>query len=110
MDLNYVLLWISAASAILGIFTIAQQQSAERRPWIITFAVLLASTAFGALLYPSYAGYVSGSIYLLFVLVPIRAGAALRNRMLQQKYSAARRIAGFMRWIQPFGRWRDSLR
>ncbi|HXI84508.1 MAG TPA: rhomboid family intramembrane serine protease [Verrucomicrobiae bacterium] len=57
---------------------------------------------------PKVAGYVAGSLWILFILVPSLAGRSATHAGLRQDYQRAERFANFARWLHPTDGWRQQ--
>lgn len=107
MDQNSVYLPLAAFSSLV-LFV----RAIRGRAWGWAFAtgLVLALAGAGALLFPSYAGYVAGSIWLLFVALP-SIGQGLVGRLgNRQRYADAARLASVLRFLHPADGWWERPR
>jgi rhomboid protease GluP len=57
---------------------------------------------------PKVAGYVAGSLWTLFILVPSLAARNATRASLRQDYRRAERFANLVRWLHPADGWRQQ--
>ena len=107
MDQNSVYLPLAAFSSLV-LFVRAVRGRAWG--WAVATGVVLLVAGAGALLFPARAGYVAGSIWLLFVAIP-SIGYGLVGRLgNRQRYADAARLASVLRFLHPADGWWDRPR
>ena len=110
MDLNYVLKWICGVWALMGLARTARSRSSAARGWIWRFALLLAMLVVGEFLFPDLNGYVTGILFLIAIVLPMKLSEMINRRVLQQQYASAYRMTRYFGWLlRPFARWRLDL-
>ena len=105
MDLNRLLIWFTAASALLLLYRAIQ---ARRKGWATASFLVLLVTAATATARPGIGGYVGGGALGLFILLPLFGYRLLTRWTLEQKYGAAWRLASALRWLHPADGWWES--
>ncbi|MGK7927732.1 MAG: rhomboid family intramembrane serine protease [Spirulina sp.] len=103
MNLNQLLIW----TICLSCFSFLVRTLLERsgRGWSIASGGILFIT--GALFYltPHLAGWVGGSLWVLFLIIPVFACARVNQLIYQERYRKARRLAYYLRWLHPADGW-----
>ncbi len=100
LDFNHLLLFIACASPLV-VLARAWRRPRLKRPWQFAALAVLAITALAFFLVPGRAGFVGGSAWLLFLLLPaigLRQAAELASK---QRFASARRLLGFLRFLHP---------
>jgi len=104
MNLNYLLEWFVVSSCIVLLFRAIR---ARRLGWSIVAAGVLAATLAMLAWRPSVAGYVGGGALALLVLIPLFGYRLVLRWMVQQRYTATRRVAACLRILHPADGWRE---
>lgn len=76
--------------------------------WLAVFLVILTLSITGWLLEQRVLIYIAGGMWLVFVLLPGLLARFYQRRMLEQRYSAARRLARIISWLHPIDGWRQQ--
>ncbi|MBD1866205.1 rhomboid family intramembrane serine protease [Cyanobacteria bacterium FACHB-471] len=97
MDLNVILIQLVSFSCILLLL----RASRLPRGWVIVSAIILLVLAGAYYVAPSWAGFVSGGLWALLILLPIVGFAQVNRLVSQERYSQARRLAMGLRWLHP---------
>jgi membrane associated rhomboid family serine protease len=107
MDQNSVYLPLAAFSALV-LFIRGLRQRAWG--WVAATGLVLVVAGAGLLFFPDRAGYVAGGIWLALVAIP-SIGYSLIGRLgNRQRYRAAARLAGALRFLHPMDGWWDRPR
>lgn len=101
MDLNYLLEWFVGVTTIAGLIRLLRFHSRGRSGWAVTFAVTLAILLLGLLFFPSSAGFVSGSFWIVFVLGPSVLYRYVQRNIYRQRFNTAYRFAIAAKWLHP---------
>jgi rhomboid protease GluP len=109
MDLNHIALWLAGLPAATLFWKSAR---APHRPigWMVVSALVLLVALVGFFVVPEYAGYLAGTLALLFILLPNwlhNAAARASNRFL---YRRARRLFTLAAFLHPLDGWLDMPR
>lgn len=102
LDLNHILLFIACISPLILLGQTLRRGGLYRAWRLASFTVLLV-TGVSWIVEPETAGFVGGGAWLALVLVPaigLRKAADLAS---QQRFAAARRLAGTLRFLHPAG-------
>lgn len=102
MDLNYILIWMVGAFALVVLVRLTRTVGEMARGWILVQGALLALLGAGLLWFPRLAGYVAAAAWLLWVLVPSQGLRLVWRWTMQRRYAAALRLACLLRWLHPF--------
>ena len=107
MDQNSVYLSLAAFSSLV-LFV----RALRRRAWGWAFAtgIVLVVAGVGELFFSSSAGYVAGGIWLGLVAIPSLGYGLIGRLGNRQRYAAAARLAGILRFLHPMDGWWDRPR
>jgi rhomboid protease GluP len=97
MDLNVILIQLVSFSCILLLL----RASRLPRGWVIVSAIILLVLAGAYYVAPAWAGFVSGGLWALLILLPIVGFARVNRLVSQERYSQARGLAMGLRWLHP---------
>ncbi|MFW6162116.1 MAG: rhomboid family intramembrane serine protease [Planctomycetota bacterium] len=107
MDLNYVLIWVVGAAALV---LLVRAVLARRLGWV-TAAGLVGGVLVGAVTaLPQAGGYVGAGAFAVVVVLPLFGYRLVLRRTFQQEYGRARRLASVVRWLHPADGWRELPR
>lgn len=98
MDLNSLLLWMAGTSCLVSLLT-ALRRSPRAKGWIFVSLVILLTGGAAFWLRPEIAGFVAGTLWILFVLIPALALRSAGRWGLRQRYERAiwpARLAGIL--------------
>jgi rhomboid protease GluP len=73
--------------------------------WLVVSGLILALLMTTFVLVPEWAGWISGGIWALFVVVPLLGFAHVTQLCYQERYGQARRWAEGVRWLHPADGW-----
>jgi rhomboid protease GluP len=81
-----------------------------RRPrlphgWVLVSSGILAVLAITFLLVPDLAGWISGGLWGLLVLLPLVGFTQVNRLFYQERYHLARRLSLCLRWLHPVDGW-----
>lgn len=109
MDLNQLLFWTVYLSCITFVFRAMRAASANPSPqsrgWAFVATAILGLTLMFSYLFPAWAGLIGGSLWVLFLLVPLFGFAHVNQLISQECYGAARRWTLVLRWLHPIDGW-----
>ncbi|NJN90143.1 MAG: rhomboid family intramembrane serine protease [Leptolyngbyaceae cyanobacterium SL_5_14] len=97
MDLNVILIQLVSFSCVLLLL----RASRLPRGWVIVSAIILLVLAGAYYFAPAWAGFISGGLWGLLILLPIVGFAQVNRLVSQEKYSQARGLAMGLRWLHP---------
>lgn len=103
MDLNFLLLLIVCISCVS--FVLRTLLLKHNRGWAYIAGSILSITI--ALLYvaPQWAGLIGGSLWALFLVLPLVGFAHVNVLIIQERYRDARRLVTYLRWLHPVDGW-----
>jgi len=102
MSLNYILIWMVGVSCAAVLVRGLRLSASHYRGWLLVHGLLLLWLGAGLLWFPSAAGYASATAWLIFVLTPSLAMRLVWRWTMQQRYTAAFRLAHLLRLLHPF--------
>jgi rhomboid protease GluP len=105
IDLNHILLFLAAASALILLGRIIRLRNPRNRGWKSAAIIVLIVCGLGTLVIPAVAGYVGGIFWALLLVLPSVAERRIDDALLAQRFAAARRIAIVRQIFHP---WNDS--
>jgi rhomboid protease GluP len=73
--------------------------------WVAVSSGILAVLAITFLLVPDRAGWISGGVWGLLVLLPLMGFTQVNRLFYQERYQAARRLSLGLRWLHPADGW-----
>jgi rhomboid protease GluP len=97
MDLNVIFIQLVSFSCVLLLL----RSSRLPRGWVIVSAVILLVLVGAYYFAPAWAGFISGGLWALLILVPIVGFAQVNRLVAQERFSQARRLAMGLRWLHP---------
>lgn len=103
MSLDILLLWTVCLSC-LSIF-IRAIRSPHHRGWTVVSGCILVVTAALASVAPNLAIAIGGSLWGIFILLPLLGSARVNKLVYQQRYRAARRLSAYLSWLHPTDGW-----
>ncbi|WP_017307162.1 rhomboid family intramembrane serine protease [Spirulina subsalsa] len=106
MTLNQILLW----TVFLSCFSlmIRTLYSNQHRGWSLVSGSILGVTSGLFYLAPNLAGIIGGSLWAVFLLVPLVGFAKVNKLIYQERYRDARRLAAYLRWLHPADGWLEQ--
>jgi rhomboid protease GluP len=100
MDLNHILLFVALLSPV-AVIVRSQRTAQLNRSWrAASFAVLIV-TGVSWFLFPRQAGFIGGGAWCALLLIPAVALHKLVDLALRERFTAAYRLANFLRIIHP---------
>ncbi|GAB4364939.1 MAG: hypothetical protein Kow00121_01050 [Elainellaceae cyanobacterium] len=72
---------------------------------MLVSGLLLAVLGLLLLLVPAWAGWISGGLWLVFVLAPLLGYLRVNRLFYQERYQQARQLAAYLRWLHPADGW-----
>ena len=97
MNLNLLLIQLVALSCFFMVLRAAQ----VARGWVLVAIGILVVLAGTYLWLPTRAGWISGGLWLLLLVVPSLGFAQVSRLTAQERFTAARRLATALRWLHP---------
>jgi rhomboid protease GluP len=108
MDYNVIIFWFVAISCFSALVVSLGRLRSVGMGWAVIFLGILLIDVTGALRKQDGLIDLSLGLWLLLVLLPGLLGKLFYRLSLQQRYSAARRIARLISWLHPLDGWRDQ--
>jgi membrane associated rhomboid family serine protease len=105
IDLNHILLFIAIVSPLILLARIARRQDMRNRGWRFAAVIVLAASALAGFFLPSIAGFLGGTLWLLFLVIPSVAERKIDELFFTQRFTGARRLAVVRQILHP---WPDS--
>lgn len=56
---------------------------------------------------PQWAGWISGGLWLLLVMLPLMGSLRVNRLFYRERYTAARQLANLLRWLHPADGWME---
>lgn len=103
MDLNQLLFWTVCLSCITFVFR--AKSSPQSRGWAGIAVAILGVTLLSIYLFPQWAGFIGGSLWVVFLLLPLLGFAHVNQLISQERYREARRWTVVLRWLHPTDGW-----
>ncbi len=75
------------------------------RGWVVISGFILLVLAGAYYVVPQRAGWISGGLWMAFVVVPSLGFAKVRQLVSQEHYGQARSLANCLRWLHPTDGW-----
>lgn len=107
MDFNQLLLWMVYVSCI-SLLIVGFKRGKAARGWLLVAVLLLGLTLLLQQVLPNYAGFISGAIWFLMILIPQRGSVRINQLTWQHRFRSARRWAQVLRLLHPmdsFWQW-----
>ena len=108
-DFNQLLLFVAVISPLI-ILARTARRAAHNRGWQLAAGGVLLIVALAWIIAPRYAGYVGGGAWFLLLFLPVLGLRKAAEFVPEERYTAARRIVGALRWLHPAKALRDELR
>jgi rhomboid protease GluP len=106
MSLNYVLLWMVAASCVA---TIARSlRGGTDRSWLVVSIGILVLTSVVAIIDADYSGLIGGALWGLLVVIPSVCSRLITRAALAQHFGRAKALSRILAVLHPFGAWREQ--
>lgn len=99
MDLNHMLIWTVGAGCVISLLQLVGRKGSSRI--IATILAVLAILLFGLWGFPESAGYLSGVLFFIVLLIPSWGGVLLHHLMGQRRFRSACLVAQVMKWLRP---------
>ena len=107
MDYDIVLFWLVCLSCLAGLVVMWMRVRFAAPGWAVLYLAILLLSVGGWLGEQPAIIYTAAAIWLLLVLLPGLIGRLYQRRFMQQRYSAARRLARIISWLHPADGWRQ---
>ena len=108
MDYDIVIFWLVFFSCLSALFVALTRFRSIAGGWIAVYLSILLAAVVGKLCHLSALVHVAAAMWLLLVLLPALIVRLYLRRFLQQRYSAARRLARVVSWFHPADGWRQQ--
>jgi len=109
MDYEVILFWLVCFSCGAGLVATLRQPRTVGRGWAVVLAVILLLCLIGQIFQRSSLIYIATGLWLLFVLLPGLLSRVYQSHLIEQRYSAARRLAWIIKCVHPADGWREQL-
>ncbi len=109
MDLEVILFWFVLIACLSGLVAVGRRARSAGWGWLIVFLMILLVDLGGwfgerALIYIAF------GLWILLVVVPGLISRTYFQRILQQRYTEASRLARVISWLHPADGWREQPR
>ena len=108
MDYNTVIFWFVCLSCLSGLVMVLKQVRSVGFGWVVVYLAILLVSVVGLLCQQPALIYTGAAMWLLLVLAPGLIARLYHQRFIQQRYSAAARLARVISWLHPADGWRDQ--
>ncbi|MDY6940924.1 MAG: rhomboid family intramembrane serine protease [Cyanobacteriota bacterium] len=109
MNLNQLLLWMVCLSSAALLARSSRSPQETARGWSIVSIAILAIAGLTFYWVPAWAGWISGSLWALLVIVPI-VGLRRSNRLcFGERYDRASQWAKVLAWLHPTDGWVERV-
>ena len=108
MDYDVVIFWFVCFSRLVGLVVALARVRSAGPGWAVLFLLILVVSLTGWFLEQKALIYIAGGMWLLLVLLPGSLTRFYHRRLLQQRFTAARRLARIMSWLHPADGWRQQ--
>ena len=111
-DIEYhiFIFWFVALACGSGLAMLALRPRMAKRGWLLAYVSTLAVAVMGWWRESSLLVYVSALLWMFFILLPAYLSGRYHQRLLQQRYGSARRLAWVIAWLHPADGWREQPR
>jgi rhomboid protease GluP len=107
LDLNHILLFVAVVSPLVVVARTARH-GARNRSWLLAAIAVWIVTALAFLIAPNQAGFVGGGAWLILLFLPVIGSRKASELALMERYGAARRMVGVLRWLHPTAEMRGE--
>ena len=105
MDLNQFLIWTIGFWCILLLVWLCRLPFSYLRGWLVVTVLIVAVTAGMLYVYPSIAGLVGGSLWLILIVIPMIGMRKVTQLIYTMRYAEARKLAAKVRWLHRLDGW-----
>jgi len=110
VDVNIAIAVLVAISCVGTIVRIVISPLARvSLSWVIVAVALLTILGVAWVLDPNNAGYIGGTFWVVFYLIPALGYRQMNRLFGQQNYQGAYRVASVLRWLHPVRSWTAYL-
>ena len=106
MNLNQLLVWFVICICI--VLLIRALLFRQKKGWFIVYGLILGVTVAMSYLAPTIAGFIGGSLWGLFVFLPLIGFLKVNQMVDEQRYAQAYRLANYLRWVHPADGWLEQ--
>ncbi|MFB2969713.1 rhomboid family intramembrane serine protease [Aerosakkonema sp. BLCC-F183] len=108
MNLNDFLIWIVAFWCVFLLISLLRVPFNQIRGWLFVTIFILAVMAGIFYFAPEWTGFVGGSLWLIFVLLPLNGMRKANQLISAGRYAEARKLMAKLRWLHPADGWREQ--
>ena len=108
MDSDIVVFWLVCSLCLAGLAATWARMRFTAPGWLVLLLAILLLSVAGWLWSQPAIIYTAAAIWLGLVLLPGLIGRLCQQRLMQQQYSAARRLARIISWLHPADGWREQ--
>src|SRR5437868_1686509 len=108
MDSDVIVFWVVCFSCLAGLARSLPQVRLTGPGWVVLYLLILLLCLTGRFWAQTAMIYAAGAMLLVLVLLPGFLSKLYFRRFLQQRYSAARRLARVISWLHPADSWRQQ--
>src|SRR5215469_11194401 len=108
VDLNHIFLFLALVTPLL-VLAKAWRPGGLFRGWRIAAIIVLAITGAAWLFFRSYAGYVGGAAWFIFLFLPMVGLRRASDLAAQGRFQSAARLARALQILHPTTQMREQL-
>lgn len=108
MSDDIILFWMICLGVLAGLAISVRRIRSGGRGWAVVLTLILLLNLAGGLWRQGSLIYAALAMWLLLVLLPALLAKLFQQRVLQQRYGAAHRIARIISWLHPADGWREQ--
>jgi len=105
MDINYIFVWFVSLSCLM---CLPYAVRSNNKGWICVSLSILVITLGLAYFIPRVAGWMGGSLWVIFFFLPLLGFAKMNKLVYQQRYTQARQLASWLYWLHPADGWLEQ--
>jgi rhomboid protease GluP len=109
MTPNHIVTWTVCLSVLSVLIRSLWLSNGRDRGWVMVCLGVLAITLGTAVVAWPWIGWVSGSLWLLLIMIPLVGLRQVIRWMLQDRLGAAKRLAGAIAYLHPMDGWRSLV-
>jgi rhomboid protease GluP len=108
MEYDIVLFWFVVLVCVSGLFVLTTRVRLAGFGWIGLYLAILLTSVIGRVLGKSGLIFAAFAMWIVWVLLPGLLSNLYYRQFLQQRYSAALRLARIIGWLHPVDGWRQQ--
>ena len=108
MDYDVITFWLVLFSCLTGLVVVLRRLRSAGYGWVVVYLAIMMVVVIGSLWRQPALVYTAAAMWFLLVLLPSLFGRLYHQRLLQQRYSAARSLARIISLLHPADGWRQQ--